>query len=398
MIKICHKSLKFLMTREFVISGALIELEDYTLGKMIGQGSFGTVLSATNKKTGEIVAVKVMGQVGVLAQKKEQVNILREITVPLILDLPGIVKLKGFRFPLTKEEKTEDKFLEIKQSRENGLKCSLDLTGAIIVTELMENGSLETIVENYLKSEGKNIEKMNPTIRSKILFGIAATMKHVHQQNVIHRDLKLQNVFLDDKLEPRIADFGLAKVVMDKVDMTMAIGTPFYMAPEIFMDGDETYGISVDVYAFAFIIFKMFSIEVQFADLKKIRTSQQFMRKIAEGKRPKRPKSIPDCYWELVQKCWDQIPGNRPTFEEITEILKDDKFAIEEFGMKTDLDQLHEYQNRIDQDSLNDSSNFNKSIRMVAVKDKVMLLRASMRNISVLKRNGRSLKFNWKRH
>lgn len=48
--------------------------------------------------------------------------------------------------------------------------------------------------------------------------------------------------------------------------------------------------------------------------------------------------------------CWNQNPSDRPTFDEIVKILRDDSFAIEEFGMKTDLDELHEYQNRIDVD------------------------------------------------
>lgn len=56
---------------------------------------------------------------------------------------------------------------------------------------------------------------------------------------------------------------------------------------------------------------------------------------------------MPDCYWDLVQKCWSPSNYDRPTFEDIIEILRDDKFAIEEFGMKTDIDQLHEYQKRV---------------------------------------------------
>lgn len=386
------------MTQEFIISGALLDLEDFELGKTIGKGSFGTVLHSKNKKTGDIVAIKVMHQADVLSKKKEQVNILREITVPLILNLPGIVKLKGFRFPLTDEEKTKDKLLILKSTPDNKLDVPLDLTGAIIVTELMPNGSLDTINDNYLKTKGESHEKMNPTIRSKIIFGIAATMKHVHQQNVIHRDLKHQNVFLDENLEPRIADFGLAKVVMNKVDMTMAVGTPFYMAPELFMDGDETYDVSVDVYAFAFIIYKMFSIEVKFTDLKKIRSSQQYMRHIGKGKRPMKPESMPDIYWDLIQQCWKQNPAERPTFEEITEILKDDKFAIEEFGMKTNLDELHEYQRRIDQEIPEEPIDFSKS-QIISINGKAILSKgASLHNISIYKRDGRDVKFNWKRH
>lgn len=53
--------------------------------------------------------------------------------------------------------------------------------------------------------------------------------------------------------------------------------------------------------------------------------------------RPIKPDSIPVQYCELIELCWKQSPVERPTFEEITEMLKNDKYAIQEFGMNTDL-------------------------------------------------------------
>lgn len=71
---------------------------------------------------------------------------------------------------------------------------------------------------------------------------------------------------------------------------------------------------------------------------------------ITRGFRPEKPDLMPDHYFELVEKCWDVDAEKRPTFQEITEILRDDRFALEEFGMKTDMEELHEYQDRIDAD------------------------------------------------
>lgn len=71
---------------------------------------------------------------------------------------------------------------------------------------------------------------------------------------------------------------------------------------------------------------------------------------ITRGFRPEKPDLMPDHYFELVEKCWDADAEKRPTFQEITEILRDDRFALEEFGMKTDMEELHEYQDRIDAD------------------------------------------------
>ena len=92
----------------------------------------------------------------------------------------------------------------------------------------------------------------------------------------------------------------------------------------------------------------MFYNNVVFKYKKPIRSPQQFMMKIGRGERPIRPENIPDCYWFLINNCWKQNPDERLTFEQISELLKDDIYAIEEYGMKTDIEELHKYQQRID--------------------------------------------------
>ena len=52
------------------------------------------------------------------------------------------------------------------------------------------------------------------------------------------------------------------------------------------------------------------------------------MKNIIRGKRPIRQNNIPDCYWQLIERCWKQFPEERPTFAEITEILKDDQYVL----------------------------------------------------------------------
>lgn len=59
-----------------------------------------------------------------------------------------------------------------------------------------------------------------------------------------------------------------------------------------------------------------------------IGSHQKYLLLIAKGLRPERPEGMPDHYWELIQKCWDQNPSNRPSFDETTNILKNDKFAL----------------------------------------------------------------------
>lgn len=93
----------------------------------------------------------------------------------------------------------------------------------------------------------------------------------------------------------------------------------------------------------------MFSNKI-FFDSKKIELNRfQFLSKICQGLRPLKPDLMPDCYWEIVSACFNENPDDRPSFSDIIQILNDDKFAIHEFGMETDIEKLHEYQRRISQ-------------------------------------------------
>ena len=316
-------------------------IDDYEITELIFNNP-NNIFKGVNKKTGKEVVIKHFKQTVILIR----INAICGANVSQI-DLPGLVKTQSFRYPLTNKEKQNTK-LQSYETTYKDEKVEIDLTGYIAISEFMKNGNIDEITKKYLKTEGKENEKMNPTIRSKIIFGVAATMKSLHKRKIIHKNLTNVNVLLDDKLEPRIGSFSFARFVDDPCELEMGFGTPGWMAPETFMDGDEIYSYPVDVYSYSMFLYFMFSLNATFPDKKPIRTQQQIMMKMGRGDRPVRPERIPDHYWELINKCWKQNPEDRPTFEEITAILKEDKYALDEFGMKTDLDQLHEYQRRID--------------------------------------------------
>ncbi|OHT04697.1 hypothetical protein TRFO_27695 [Tritrichomonas foetus] len=366
------------------LSDYLIDLDNYTLGEKLGKGGCGTVFKAIDKTTKQEVAIKFIHKTDKMNDKKEQMNLLREITVPCRLDLPGIVHLIGFRFPLSNSEKPARGPTKVGADEP-------DLDGAVIVTELMKNTSLNNIIKDYL--DGKPTPKFGPTERSKIIFGIAQTMALVHAKDIIHRDLKLENVFLDDNYEPRIADFGLAKTLITGIEMTMTIGTPLYMAPELFMDGDETYDGKVDVYAFGILLYKMFENKLQLDDKKPIRSPQQLMMRIGKGCRPIKTPAIPDHYWEIITKCWDKDPEARPTFQAIVNILKQDKYALEEKGVKTDMAAFNEYKERVSKTDLPDDA-LGKSFSRTFGKS--MMLKSMYKPREDDK--PRKTKFIWRRH
>jgi serine/threonine protein kinase len=289
-------------------------LADYKELRLLGRGACGEVFLCEEKSTGAHVAVKKINDI---ADEKDQRHFIREIIVPLKLDLPGIVKLVGFRFP------------------------EPDVP-ALIITELMPNGALDTILKS--KHEGRPTPNFGPTEQSKAVFGIAATMAEVHKHNAIHRDLKPGNVFLDPNWEVRIADFGLARVVTAGVKMTMAIGSPMFMAPELF-DDDDNYSFPVDVYAYGIILYQLFSNQQILEGSERApRSPQQLMTAVARGQRYKRPNHVPNAFWNLITKCWAHAPADRPRFEDIAnEMLASDDYTFP----GTDLGKYHEYRERM---------------------------------------------------
>lgn len=384
----------------FSISNQIIDPNNYEIVKFIGKGGFGVVFLAKDKNNGDReVAFKVIPGPFEEGSAKHQQSIIREISIPSHLKLQGIVNHFGFRFPLTDEEKQDVTLTKPFSYLDfGGLRKPLDLSGAIIVSEYMPNGSLERYTADYIKNNGKS-RLLNPTIRSKILFGVAATMKRLHSVDILHRDLKLENIFLDENVEPRIADFGFAKMQIVGVQNTMAIGTPYYMAPELLND-TENYDGKVDVYAFAMLMYLTFSTTIEFQGFKKpIRAAQQYLMQISRQKRPQYVDSIPPKYWDLIEQCWKHDPHERPDFEQITEMMRSDEFAIKEYGQTTNLDELHEYWERIDPKTIDHDffrSGFNYSSvsispgKSVKMKDRISSF--------IPKRKVRKTNFNWKRH
>lgn len=289
-------------------------------------------------------------------------------------DLQSIVKIVGISLPLIGNR--------IKNSRSIDIKYTDDQEIAIIYDFIDQNNNVQFLTTNYYKSKGSTNDKMNPTIRSKIIFGVAATMKQLHQVHSIFH-LKISNVYLNDKLEPIILNTRFQDIIEDyyhnELCQSYTIQVPNELAPEVSYDGQYLYSLSSEVYSFAMFLYLMFEIK---ENLPKYKSYLDYQREISRGKRLKRPSTIPDNYWNLIQICWSQEPEKRPTFDQIVSILKDDRYALEEFGMKTDLKQLHEYQNRIEMTLQNDCI---KSI--VDLKVKVMDLQSQLNGLNSLLSN-----------
>lgn len=160
----------------------------------------------------------------------------------------------------------------------------------------------------------------------QIALQVAETMAFLHDQNVSHRDLKPGNILLREG-DVRLADFGLSKNLKEGNSNTLEIGTPAYMAPELFVEPSlesEESGTSPgkqkvdsrksDVYAFAIILWALFHRQHPYTNFN---TFKIIFKVKMEGIRPKIDETAHENVADLLKACWHDDQLNRPDFHKI---------------------------------------------------------------------------------
>ncbi|KAK8890640.1 hypothetical protein M9Y10_035422 [Tritrichomonas musculus] len=278
-----------------------LDLSQFKKKKKIGEGSFGKVFIVEDKSTKKIYAAKVSKNEYQEATPKEMLNLSREVNIISKMEHPSILNFVGYS-PVNFKNKYKP----------------------VIVTEFSPNGSLQDIFK--MERKNKNIPGYDNTKKLILMYGIANGMAYLHLNNIIHRDLKPDNIFLDEYLCPKIADFGLSKITNEfcsiselKSTADSFKGTPIYMAPETWRNHE--YSFKTDVYAYSLILYEMLTSDQPFKNY----TIFQLMIDIGRrGKRPEINKAIPESYLKLIQSCWSEQPNDRPTFNDIVKQLKND--------------------------------------------------------------------------
>lgn len=180
-----------------------------------------------------------------------------------------------------------------------------------IVTEFMSGGS----VYDYLHKQ-KGTFKL-PTLL-KVSIDISKGMNYLHQNNIIHRDLKAANLLMDEHEVVKVADFGVARVKTQTGVMTAETGTYRWMAPEVIEH--KPYDHKADVFSFGVVLWELLTGKLPYEYLTPLQAAVGVVQK---GLRPTIPKNTPPKLAELLERCWQQDPTLRPDFTEIIDILNE---------------------------------------------------------------------------
>ena len=174
----------------------------------LGKGNFGFTLKMKSKKNGKIYAVKILDK---NSKKFKEKDFERETKISIDLDHENLVRFYGYFEDIEKIErfkeiyKGSDEYETYKnETKDRNVYC--------LVLEFASNGSLEGYFNNYVKQQNKKYASLPQNIVIKYLRQLLNGLKYLHGYNIAHRDIKPDNILLDENNNIKIADFGISAI------------------------------------------------------------------------------------------------------------------------------------------------------------------------------------------
>ncbi|MCW7946356.1 serine/threonine protein kinase [Streptomyces hygroscopicus] len=267
----------------------------YLLEEPLGRGATGTVWRARQREAagaeaavagqpGETVAIKVLKEE--LANDADVVmRFLRERSVLLRLTHPNVVRVRD-------------------------LVVEGDLLA--LVMDLVDGPDLH----RYLRANGP----FSPVAAALLTAQIADALSASHADGVVHRDLKPANVLLeqhDGQMHPMLTDFGIARLA-DSPGLTRThefVGTPAYVAPESAEGRPQTS--AVDIYGAGILLYELVTGHPPFSGGSALEVLHQHL-----SAEPRRPSTVPDPLWTVIERCLRKSPEQRPSAENLARGLR----------------------------------------------------------------------------
>ena len=147
-------------------------------------------------------------------------------------------------------------------------------------------------------------------------------MQHLHNNNVVHRDLKSGNILLSFGLFAKVCDFGTART-MAKTAVTSQKGTYRWMAPEIVEDVEANINKMCDVFSYGMVLYEIYACKIPYAE---IPGNARVGMAVLQGKRPPIPTTLPPFLHPLLKACWEEDPKDRPQFEAIIMAIQTESY------------------------------------------------------------------------
>lgn len=219
----------------------------YTVSEKLGSGAFGTVY--------KVIKTNAAGQ---------YIRALKHITIPTEKQYNSVLNSMGGDV-----SKADSYFSQMLNNIVSEIKILNDLSekGVQHIVRYYENDILITdsprrydifILMEYLTPLEDFIQNADFLVHDVVKLGldILNGLRSCHNNGVIHRDIKDDNIFVSDKGEYKIGDFGVSKILKDSSKAESLKGTPNFLAPEVYL-GKESYTKSVDLYSLGIVLYRL---------------------------------------------------------------------------------------------------------------------------------------------
>lgn len=250
----------------------------YKRNTFLGKGAFGKCFQITDTKNGKVYAGKFVSKEVVKIHKMKE-KLVQEISIHKTLNHKHIVAFYGF---------FEDE------------------TYVYIVLELCQKRSMAELVKRR-----KFVTE--PEVRY-YLKQVLSAVQYLHENSIIHRDLKLANLFINHEMKVKIGDFGLSTRIENGERKKTMCGTPNYIAPEILEK--KGHGHEVDVWSIGCIIFTLLVGKPPF----EATTLEETYRRIQQCKYSV-PATMSTCATDMIKRILIKDPSARPTVNELIQDL-----------------------------------------------------------------------------